>query len=261
MSLIDLSLNNKVAVITGGSKGIGQAIAQLYAENGADIVIAARGADALKETQELVEKAGRKCLAVPTDVGEPEQLRHLYERTIEEFGGVDILVNNAAFMEMKFIDDLTPSDFERAMRVNVGSAIELSRLCHSSMRERGGGVIMHVASDESLRPSAGAGAYPMTKISLVHLAKQMAAEWGGDGIRVLAISPGLVRTELADELVEIIEGQPDCSLNPLGNKIGLPHEIAGFALLAASPAGAYINGGSFVIDGGTQALMPVKIAE
>ena len=127
------------------------------------------------------------------------------------------------------------------------------------MKQRGGGVIVHVSSDDSLRPSPGIGIYSTAKAALVHLAKHMAAEWGADGIRVLAVSPGLVRTYMAREVCEYIEGQGDkATLNPLNNKVGEPEEIAGILLLAASPAGAYMNGGNLVLDGGTQAMVPVR---
>jgi NAD(P)-dependent dehydrogenase (short-subunit alcohol dehydrogenase family) len=262
MSIVNLSLDGKVALITGGSKGIGRSIALAFAENGADIAIGARGKEALEATAKEIEARGRRSLALPTDVGEEQQLRELYEQTAKQLGGVDILVNNAALFEFQPLEAITPADFERAMRVNVGAALLLSQLCRESMKKRGGGVIIHISSDESLRPSAGIGAYAMTKICLTHLAKHMAVEWGADGIRVLSISPGLVRTEMTQGVCEVIERQgEDCTLNPMNNRIGEPHEIAGFALLAASPAGSYINGGNYVIDGGTQSLPPVKIVE
>lgn len=260
MSIVDLSLEGKVALITGGSKGIGRATALAYAENGADVAIASRGKEELEATAKEVEAYGRRVVAIPTNIGNEDELRALYDQTVSALGGVDILVNNAAVAKEQPLKEITLKDFEFGMRLNVASALLLSQLCRKSMKQRGGGVIINVASDDVLRPSPGIGIYSTTKAALVHLTTHMAAEWGADGIRVLAISPGLVRTHMARGICEYIEGQGDkAKLNPLRNKIGEPEEIAGAMLLAASPAGGYLNGGNIVIDGGTQAMMPVQI--
>jgi len=260
MPIVDFSLEGKVALITGGSKGIGRATALAYAENGADVAIASRGKEELEATAKEIEAHGRRVIAVPTNIGNEDELRALYEQTVSELGGVDILINNAAYAKAQPMEEITPKDFERGMRINVASALLLSQLCRQSMLQRGGGVIVHVSSDDCLRPSTGIGIYSTAKAALVHLAKHMAAEWGPDGIRVLAVSPGLVRTYMARGICKYVEAQGDkAKLNPLKNKVGEPEEIAGALLLAASPAGAYLNGGNIVLDGGTQALSPVQI--
>ena len=259
MPVVDLSLEGKVALITGGSKGIGRSTALAYAEHGADVAIAARGQEALEATVKEIEARGRRALGVVTDVGSQADLEKLYGQTVKELGGVDILVNNAAQIEFGEIADVTAESFERLMRINLFSALRLSQLCRQSMQQRGGGVVINVASDEFLRPSVGVGAYPMTKIGLVLLTKQLAQEWGADKIRAVCIVPGLVRTEIAQEAVDLIEGSPETVLNPLGNRVGEPEEIAGFMLIAASPAGGYLNGGHIIVDGGTQSLAPVKV--
>ena len=260
MSIVNLSLEGKVALITGGSKGIGRETALAYAENGADIAIAARGQEELEATAKEIAAYGRRVVAIPTNIGKEDELRALYDRTVAELGGVDILINNAAISKDQPLSKITMKDFELGMRINVAAALILSQLCRQSMKQRGGGVIINVSSDESVRPSPGIGIYSTTKAALVHLTTHMAAEWGGDGIRALAISPGLVRTHMASKICEYIEEQGDkAKLNPLSNKIGEPEEIAAFMLLAASPAGGYLNGGNIVIDGGTQAMMPVQI--
>jgi len=260
MGLMNLSLEGKKAIVTGGSKGIGLAIAQIYAEHGADVVIAARGKEALEKAKKQVEQTGQKCVVVPTDIGQEDQCVNLYETAVKELGGVDILVNNAAIMEYVLTKDITWEALMRCMAINVAGGLKLSQLCRESMMKRGGGLIIHIASDETLRPSEGLGAYPMTKMCNAHLAKQMAFAFGPDNIRVISIAPGLVRTELAADLMETLAKTPELlkELNPLG-KAGEPEEIASFALLAASPSGGYLNAGNFVIDGGTQCMPPVKI--
>ena len=260
MPVVDFSLEGKVAIVTGGSKGIGRAIALAFAEYGADVAVCARGKEALETSRQEIEANGRRALAIPTDVSKEADLKRCCEETVRQLGGVDILVNNAAIGELSPIEKISQESFDKHMRVNLWAPLRLSQLCLDSMRKRGGGVIVNIASDESLRPSSGIGTYALTKIGLAHLSNLCAAEWGPDNIRTVCISPGLVRTELADEIVKFVQTNKDNVLNPLNNRIGEPEEIAGLALLIASPAGAYINGGNFVVDGGTQSMQPVRIA-
>ena len=251
MPVVDLSLESKVAIVTGGSKGIGRAIALAFAEHGADVVIAARGAESLDHTRQEIETTGRKVLTVQTDVGNDEDVQMLYRATISQFGGVDILVNNAAVGGTSNMGETTREQLIKVMSVNVWSPMHLSQLCRESMIQRGGGVIINIISNEGIRPSIGIGIYAPSKAALMNMSQLMAKEWVGDGIRVCCIAPGLIRTELAQRLVNAVESSGHYP-SPQG-RIGDPHEIAGMALLLASPAGSYATGETYVVDGGEMA--------
>jgi len=256
MSTVNLSLEGKVAVVTGGSKGIGRAIALTFAEHGADVVIAARGAEALERTRKEIEERGRRVLAVQADVANAPDLERLYAEVCEAFGGVDVLVNNAATGdEGRELSKLTRDEFDRVLSVNLWAAIRLSQLCRPSMQQRGGGVILNIVSNEAIRPMAGLGIYSPSKAALVNLTQMLAKEWAGDGIRAACIAPGLVRTELAAPLVDMVE-KHGLKLNPLG-AIGEPEDIAGLALFLCSPAGRFATATTFVVDGGEMAAGPI----
>ncbi len=248
MSIVDLSLDGKIAIVTGGSKGIGRAIALAFAEHGADVAIAARGVEALAATREEIEATGRRCLVVPADMASDADLERLYKETIATFGGVDILVNNAATGAPSSLSKTDADTLLQVMRVNVWAPFQLSKLCRTSMMERGGGVILNVVSNEALRPSIGIGVYAPSKAALMNLSVLCAKHWARDGIRVCSIAPGLIRTELAQPLVEAVESSGRYP-NPQ-KRIGEPEEIAGLALLLASPAGSFATGTNLVFDGG-----------
>ena len=157
MPVVDRSLEGKVAIVTGGSKGIGRAIALAFAEHGADLAIAARGTEALERTRQEIETTGRKALAVQTDVGIDEDVQRLYRETISRFGGVDILVNNAAVGGAPSMGETTREQLLKVMSLNVWTPLHLSQLCRESMIQRGGGVIINIVSNEGIRPSTGIG--------------------------------------------------------------------------------------------------------
>jgi NAD(P)-dependent dehydrogenase (short-subunit alcohol dehydrogenase family) len=248
MSIVDFSLDGKVAIVTGGSKGIGRAIALAFAEHGADVVIAARGTEALERTRLEIAATGRRALAVRADMAEDTDCEQLYQRTVDEFGGVDILVNNAAAVSLGTLGKETGAEFAKIMKVNVWAPLYLSRLCRESMRVRGGGAIINITSNEGIRPSMGIGTYALSKAAMINMAQLLGKEWARNSIRVTCIAPGLIRTELAQPLVEAVEssGSP---INPQ-KRVGEPHEIAGMALFLASPAGAFATGMTYVVDGG-----------
>ncbi len=248
MAVVALSLEGKVAVVTGGSKGIGRAIALAFAEYGADVAIAARGAEALERTRDEIAKTGRRVLAVRADMGVEEQVQHLYDETVNELGGVDVLANNAAVGSRPSLSKTTRDEFLGVMATNVWGPFQLSRLCRESMRERGGGAIINIASNEALRPSVGIGMYAPSKAALSNLTLLLAKHWARDGIRVSTIAPGIVRTELAQGLVDAIESS---GIYPnLQRRIAEADEIAGLALLLAAGAGRYSTGTTYVVDGG-----------
>lgn len=259
MATIDTSLQDRIAIVTGASSGIGRAAALAYAAHGADLAIVARGRDRLEVTAREVEALGRKVLPIAADVGDEADLQSIHDQTKEAFGGVDILLNNAATSEPCMMKNLTYESFERVLRTNTWSGIRLAQLCRESLKERGNGVIVNVASDDCLYPSVGVGAYSMSKICQVHFTKQLAVEWGKDGIRVVCISPSLTRTTMAADWVKQVETaleQGGFRFNPM-NRVCEPEEVAAAAVFLSSPAASFMNGCNYLVDGGMSAQTPI----
>jgi 7-alpha-hydroxysteroid dehydrogenase len=248
MSIVDFSLAGKIALVTGGSRGIGRAIALAFAENGADVAITARGLPALEATREEIEATGRRCIALSADVSSDPDLDRLHQAVVSELGDIDILVNNVGGAEPVGLADLRYEQFEHTMKMNTWAAIRLAQLCYPAIKGKRAGVVINVSSNNGLKPDAFLGGYSASKAALNIVTGQMAQEWAKDGIRSVCICPGLIRTELAMPLVEHFErkGFPQNMLRMCGE----PEHIAGMALLLASPAGAYCHGEIFTVDGG-----------
>jgi NAD(P)-dependent dehydrogenase (short-subunit alcohol dehydrogenase family) len=247
-SIVSFSLEGRIALVTGGSKGIGRAIALAFAEHGSDVAIAARGAEALERTRREIEKRGRRALAVSVDLSRPQEIEQLQARVQQELGPVDVLVNNAGTGEAGGLATLPREQYDRVFDLNLWAPLRLAQLCYPGMQGRGGGVVINIASNDGLRPEPGVGAYGATKAALINLTQQMAMEWAPDGIRVVCIAPGLVRTELAAPLVAHYESQ-GMQINML-RRVAEPEEIAGLALFLASDAGRFATAETFVLDGG-----------
>jgi len=242
------SLKGKVALVTGGSKGIGRAIALTFANAGADVAIAARGMESLNITKSDIEKTGQRCLAISTDMLIDKEIKRLYETVTTEFGTIDIVVNNAGVAHIAALSDLTHDQFSDVLNLNTWAAVRLSQLCYPEMKQKRKGVIINIASTGGLKPDIFAGAYSASKSALIMFTKQMACEWGHDGIRCVAICPGLVRTEMSADLVAYREKH---GFQNLVNRAGKPEEIAGIALMLASDASSYCQGAIYLIDGGS----------
>lgn len=252
MPIVDTSLHGKVAIVTGGSKGIGRSIALAFAENGADVAIAARGAEALEKTREEIASRGGRALALSADMADDADLERLVAETVATLGGVDILVNNAGVGSFSTLDETDANGFLNTMRINAWAPLFLSRLCHKSMVERGGGVIINIASAVGVRADVGKTAYPSygpSKAALVNLTQLLAKEWAPDGVRVVCVAPGLLRSEMTLEIMKSLDATND-GFTPLG-RVGDPQEVAGIVLVLASKAGAYMTGATYPVDGGT----------
>ncbi len=242
------SLKKKIALITGGSRGIGRAIALAYAKAGADVAIAARGIESLNDTKLEIEKAGQRALVVSADLTSDREIKKVHEKVTGEWGEVDILVNCAGIGYFVPLSDLSYDQFSEVMRLNTWAGFHLSQLCYPGMKMKGKGVIINIASTGGIKPDIFAGAYSASKSALIMFTKQIACEWGKDGIRCVAICPGLVRTEMAAPLVAHREKH---GFQNLVNRVGEPDEIAGMALLLASEAGSYCQGAIYLMDGGS----------
>jgi dehydrogenase/reductase SDR family member 4 len=244
-------LNGKVAIITGSSKGIGKSIAQGLAENGAKVVVSSRKQSAVDEVAEEFKVAGLNAVGIQCHIGDSEQRQSLIAKSIEHYGRIDILVNNAAINP--YYGPLEGSDevvFDKIMEVNVKAPWLLSNLVLPSMKENGGGSIINISSVEGLRPGFGLGLYSATKSALIMLTKNQAKEWGRYGVRANVLCPGLIKTKFSEGLWadEKLVDRFTKAL-PL-NRIAAPEEMAGLVMLLASDAGSYMTGGVYVADGG-----------
>ena len=252
MPVANFSLSGKVAIVTGGSRGIGRSIAIALAENGADVVLAARKPDALAEAVSAVEATGRRALAVPTNVRRSDELRALVSTTREKFGRLDILVNNAGtnpvFGPMHEIDEAA---WDMIMNTNVKSAHILSNAARELMIENGdGGAVIHVSSVGGFLASDVLGGYSVSKAALIMLTQAQAKNWGADGIRVKCIAPGLIKTEFSRALWEN-ERISQASLSETAlNRMGEPDEMAGAVVYLASEASSFVTGQTLILDGG-----------
>jgi NAD(P)-dependent dehydrogenase (short-subunit alcohol dehydrogenase family) len=249
MSIFDLT--GKTAIITGSSKGIGRAIAEQMARFGANVVVSSRKAPACEEVVTGITRAGGKAVAIPAHIGDKAALQNLVDTTIKSFGRIDILVCNAAVNPYYGpLAGISDEAFDRIMDSNIRSNLWLCNMVLPGMAERKDGAVIIVSSIGGLRGSTMLGAYAISKAADMQLARNLAVEWGAHNIRVNAIAPGLVRTDFARALWENKEVlEQTLKQAPLG-MIGEPVDIAGTAILLASPAGRFITGQTIVVDGG-----------
>lgn len=197
-----MMLKDKVAVITGAGRGIGRAIALAYAEEGADLVLAARSVEALHETRESVEALGRKALVVPTDIRDEESVRNMAVQALDHFGHVDILVNNSGIAGPTApLWEMAPADWDETFAVNVRGTFLCCRVLLPSMIERRSGSIINISSMTGKRPLYGRTPYAASKLALVGLTRTLAWEVGVYGIRVNAISPGPIEGERVEGVI------------------------------------------------------------
>ena len=252
MSLFDLS--GKVAVITGSSRGIGRAIAEAMADQGAKVVISSRKSDACAEAAQAINgKHGEgTAIVVPANISSTDELQNLVDETRRQLGRIDILVCNAAsnpyYGPMGGISD---EQFRKILENNVIANHWLIQMAAPEMLERKEGSIIIVSSIGGLKASEVIGAYNVSKAADFQLARNLAAEFGRSNVRVNCIAPGLVRTDFARALWENPETlKAVTAFTPL-RRIGEPHEIAGAAVFLASPASTFVTGQAIVVDGGS----------
>ncbi len=245
------SLEGKVTIVTGASKGIGEAIARGLAEFGAKVVVSSRKQEAVDAVAENFKKNGLEATGIACHVGDEEQLKNLVSKTVETYGGVDILVNNAATNPAYGpIAEADAGLFDKIMEINVRACFLLANLCYPVMKSRGGGSVINISSVEGLKPGLGLGIYSVSKAALLMLTQNQAKEWGRDGIRANAICPGLIQTKFSAAIWqnEAILKQFEKHL-PAG-RMAVPNEMAGLAVFLASPASSYCTGGVYTADGG-----------
>ena len=244
-------LTGKVAIVTGASKGIGESIARGMAEFGAKVVISSRNQDAVDAVATTFQEDGLEATGIACHVGETEQLQQLVDKTMEKYGRIDIIVNNAATNPVYApIDKVESSAFDKIMSVNVKSPFAFANMVYPIMKKQGNGSIIHISSVAGKRPDDKLGIYSVSKAALIMLAKSQAKEWGRDGIRVNVICPGLIQTKFSaalwqnEKILKTVE-----QLLPL-RRMAQPDEMAGLALFLAADASSYCTGAIFDADGG-----------
>jgi NAD(P)-dependent dehydrogenase (short-subunit alcohol dehydrogenase family) len=244
-------LDGRVAVVTGASKGIGEAIARALAEAGARVVVSSRKQEAVDEVAHAIAAAGGEAIAVAANVGRPEEARALVDRAAAHFGGVDVVVNNAATNPVFGpVLDTDEAVFDKIMAVNVKGPLEVARHAYPHLKARGRGSVVNVSSIGGISPEPGLGLYSVSKSAVVMLTKVLAQEWGADGIRANVICPGLIKTRFSHALWgDERRLEHTLAQQPL-KRIGVPDDVAGLALFLASDAAAYCTGGVYMVDGG-----------
>jgi len=244
-------LTDKVAVVTGSSRGIGRSIAEHLASAGAKVVISSRKAPACEEVAKFIRDAGGEAAAVPANIGDKGQLEQLVANTRKLWGRIDVLVCNAASNPYYGPMAQLPDDaFNKILQNNIVSNHWLCNLVLPEMAQRKDGVVIIVSSIGGLKGSSALGAYCISKAADMQLARNLAVEWGKHNIRVNCIAPGLIKTDFARALWDNpkLLAQTE-ALTPLG-RIGEPDDIGGIAIMLASRAGAFITGQTIVADGG-----------
>lgn len=242
----DARLDGKVALVTGGSRGIGKAIAKAFVRAGAQVMITSRKAESCEEA---VKEIGEGAHYEAGHVGRPEDAERVIEATLERLGGLDILVNNAATNPYAgpTIDCDLPR-WQKTLEVNLTAPFLWTQLAWQRAMKQKGGVVLNISSVGGLSTNPILGVYDVTKASLIHLTKQLAAELGPK-VRVNALAPGLVKTHFAKALWEGDKGDTVAEAYPL-KRLGEPEDIAGAALYLAADTGRWITGQTLVLDGG-----------
>jgi len=247
---MDFSLKNKVALITGASRGIGEAAAIGLAQAGADLAIASRKLPDLERVAAEVRKAGRKCLPIAAHVGRVEEVNNLVKKVVMEFGRIDILVNNAATNPtMAQALDVDERAWDSIMNLNLKGLFFLSQAVARVMKEKGGGKIINVSSIAGISPDL-LPVYSISKAAVIMATKVMAMQWAQYKIRANCIAPGLTKTKFS----EALWNNPDIlkhamALTPMG-RVGEPEEMVGAILFLASEASSYVTGQVIAVDGG-----------
>ncbi len=245
MAIPNFSLENKVAVITGGKRGIGKGIALTFAEAGADVVVCGRSLPDLEKVAEEIKALGRRSLAMKADVSEKRDVENLMERTVKEFGTIDILVNNAVVYTGGPLVDLSEENWDNTMDIGLKGFFLCSQAAAKVMMEKKQGCIINMSSTAGIRPTGRQGAYSIIKAAGIMVTKLLAAELAEYNIRVNALAPTVVKTELVNP--DLLKGF--ITQLPLGRLTELD-ELTSAALFLASDAAGYISGHTLIVDGG-----------
>ena len=239
-----MNATNQVVIITGAGRGIGRGVAQMYAENGARVVVADVNASDANETARALQEQGRECLAVPCDVRDPAQIVALMEQTVAAYGRIDVLINNAGVSRWKSPYELTVEEWDDILNINLRGVFLCAREAAKRMRGTGGGRIVNIASTRALQSEPNTEGYAASKGGILALTHALAVSLGPDAIQVNAISPGWIETGDYETL-----RREDHEQHPAG-RVGTPADIARACLFLTAPDNDFITGANLVVDGG-----------
>lgn len=244
-------LDGMTALITGSSKGIGRAIAEAMAAQGAQVVISSRKADACEQVAEEIEEAGGRAVAIPCNISHKDQLQALVAATRRAFGRIDILVCNAAVNPHYGAMSTVPDEaYDKTMNANVRSNLWLCNMVIPEMAERQDGAVIIVSSVAGLKGTSNIGIYALSKAADMQLARNLAVEWGRSNVRANCLAPSIIKTDMAKALWDNPETYKHAVSTYALGRIGEVEEVAGAAVFLASDAGRFITGQTIVIDGG-----------
>lgn len=249
----DFNLNGKVAIVTGGGRGIGKAIALGLAEAGADVAVASRTLDDLEKVASDIQKLGRKSLAIKADLTVMEDIVNLTAKVKDHFGRIDILVNNSARSFMRSLFDFKEDGWDKIFDTNVKGLFFLSREVAKIMKDQNGGRIINITTAGAEKASPMLGPYHSSKAAVKMLTKCMAVEWAQYGINVNAVGPGLTKTDFSKPIWSNPEVSKRVSVTIPKGRLAEPEEIVGAVVFLASEASNYVTAHSLYVDGGSLA--------
>lgn len=242
-------LNNSVAIVTGGSRGIGRAIALELARAGAKVVVNYAGhGEKAEETLSLIQEVGGEALAVQADVSQVEDVERLIQTTLKTYGKINILVNNAGITRDTLLLRMKETDWDAVLDTNLKGVFLCTKAVSKSMMKQRSGVIINISSVVGITGNAGQANYSAAKAGIIGFTKSIAKELGSRGIRVNAVAPGYISTDMTESLGEEVREQVMTQI-PLG-RMGQPEDIARTVVFLASPAASYITGQTLAVDGG-----------
>jgi len=250
MSYSRLELNGKVAVVIGGTSGIGLAIAKGMAEAGADVVPTSRRAEQVEAAAKEIEARGKRSIQIASDVSDRASLQNVLDETVKAFGKVDIMVNSAGRTKRAPTLDFTDEDWDSIIDTNLTGTLRAAQVFGRHMLERQYGSIINIASLSTFVALYEVAAYSASKAAVASLTKSLAIEWGPRGVRVNAIAPGVFRTPLNEKLLDETERGREFLLRTPMKRFGNVEELAGAAIFLASDAASFVNGEVLAVDGG-----------
>lgn len=247
------TLAGRTAIVTGAGRGIGRSLALALARAGADVVLAARSADQLEVVAREVEALGCRALVVPTDITDSDAVKRLVARTLEDLGGLDILVNNSGTIDSTPLLDQDPEEWDRVFDTNVRGTYLATREAGRHLVAQGSGKVVNVASNFAFKGVPGHAAYCASKAAVVSFTRTMAVEWARHGVQVNALAPGYFATDLNASLRADEKAQSAVLRAIPARRMGEPDELAAWAVLMAGPASDFMTGETVVVDGGQTA--------
>ncbi len=241
-------LTGRVAIVTGGTRGIGRAIAEGFAGAGASVVVASRKADACRATEQAINEGGGTAFGVPTHMGDLDAIAALVDATVARFGGIDIVVNNAANGLSMPIEAVTPDAWEKSFAVNLRGPVFLARAALPHLRRSDHAAVLNMISIGALGWAPSTSMYAGAKAGLLAFTRNMAAEWAPDRIRVNALAPGTVDTDMTRGLGP--DAMDAMAARNVSKRVAVPEEMIGPALFLVSDAASYVTGQVVIADGG-----------